>query len=760
MKIACGLCLIAGVCSGAEFHVSPSGSDTAAGDARAPFATLGRAIAASRAHGGTNVISLAAGTHVLGETLRLDARDSHLTIRAAEPGRAIVTGGTRLSGWVREDDRLWSVPLPDVAAGRWYFRALTVDGAFAPRACYPGGTNRLENLGDWKLPLLPALAGHWARKPTTAELTAMPYKPGDLPDTLDFASAEFRLYHMWSESLSAVASNDLRRHVVHLATPAAWPMGACGRRQYEVYNVREGMTEPGRWYLDRGKGRLFYWPKPGEDLARVAVEAPRLEQLVVVKGTEKARVEGLAITGVVFQSTTPPMVRAGFGGSGVPSALEFALTANCVLSGVEIRNVGGGGLACSQASRVTVSACRIHHVGARGLGVSGDDSLVENCEVAHVGLLFPSSCGMGASGNRTTVRNCEIFDVPYSGIIGGGADMVYEGNRIHHVMRVLHDGAAIYGNLIRATIRGNVVHDIVPNGKGFGASAYYCDEGATDCVVERNVAYGVARPVHNHMTRAIHVRDNVFLSDGDMKISFQNSAGGSFTGNTCVPGGAFEVTCPEGVPTWTDNRIFRTARDGRREIGNFAPVARPLKLRPPLAAPRIGAAPDRDGEFAANEWPGDWTTLNRDARRFFLGGAASFVRAAWDPTALHIGVLVTNFKTMTYTGGATWGADDGVEVTVNGKRVRGFACGRRETDLANVRAYCGARKGAKPWDWSKRLVYEISIPFSDLGLTPAAGLAIPFNVQVHGAAYGEDRWFEAPLPQPDGTPAAPRLVLQ
>jgi hypothetical protein len=67
---------------------------------------------------------------------------------------------------------------------------------------------------------------------------------------------------------------------------------------------------------------------------------------------------------------------------------------------------------------------------------------------------------------------------------------------------------------------GNVVRDVVAVGKGFGASAYYLDEGAHDCIVERNVAIGVPMPTHNHITRNTILRDNVFIADKDMTLSF------------------------------------------------------------------------------------------------------------------------------------------------------------------------------------------------------------------------------------------------
>lgn len=754
--------LLANSAPAAEYFVATNGNDAATGTRDAPFATVARGVAAARERAGVDVVTLQPGVHALEKTLELDARDSELTLRAEKPGTAVLTGGTRITGWRKDGDRFWCADLPAVKDGTWNFRALSVNGALAPRACFPGGTNRFENLGDWKYPLLPALAGHWERKPTHAELVTMPYRASDLPDTLDFKSAELRLYHMWNETLSGVASNDLQRHVAYLSVPAAWPMGACGRRQYEVYNVREGMTEPGQWYLDRTQGRLVYWPKKGEDMSSLSVEVPRLERLLVAKGDRKGRVRDLRLEGLVFQCTTPPMQGAGFGGGDMAGAVELFLTTNCVLSDVEVRAVGGTGVKMGRSARFRVSRCDIHDVGCRGLGVNGSDGVVEDSRICHVGRIYQCASVVGAYGDRIAIRRCELFDGPYSGIIGGGTDMLYEDNRIHHVMRVLHDGAAIYGNMVRGVMRGNVVHDIVPNGKGFGASAFYYDEGALDCVVEKNVAYGVARPVHHHMTRNTQVRDNVFVSAGDMRISFQNSVGCTFERNTCVVAGKFEVGCPEAVPVWRDNRVFRSAGKGaeRTGIGNAEPDRKPLARQSALAAPRVDRAPVCDGEFTGGEWPGKWTALGRDANRLLIGGATAFVRAAWDGTCLHVGVLVTNFRTSTFSDGAQWGVDDGIELQVAGKTFRAFLCGKTETAIPGVTTYAGPRKGWKPGGWSKPHVYEVSIPFASLGMEPKTGLKIPFNARVHNHEYGEERWFEAPCPFPDGAAPAPELVLK
>ena len=93
-----------------------------------------------------------------------------------------------------------------------------------------------------------------------------------------------------------------------------------------------------------------------------------------------------------------------------------------------------------------------------------------------------------------------------------GSGNLIEENHISHVMQVLHDGAAVYGNVRDSVIRGNVVRDVVPNGSGYGASGFYCDETSTDVIIEGNVTIGVPRPCHQHIARDIHVRGNTFIT--------------------------------------------------------------------------------------------------------------------------------------------------------------------------------------------------------------------------------------------------------
>ena len=720
---------------GREFAVPSGGS-------------IPNAIERSRSVRGPKTIVLAAGDWFLEEPIELDARDAGLTLRGAGMRETRLWGGRRLTGWKKDGENFWSVDLPEVKDGTWNFRSLVVDGELAERARFPGGTNRFENLGTWDVPLLPATSGFWARQPTFAELVTMPYKPEDLPDTMDFRNAEIRLYHMWSESLRCVASNDLARHVVYLSEPADWPMGARGKREYEVCNTREGMKKPGQWYLDKTRGKIVYWPKPGQNMATTLVVAPRLETVVRVGDRKKASVRGVALSDFSVQATTPSDVPAGFSGVNLSSAVQFANARDCTASRLRVCNVGGSGIRMD-GRNCRVEVCDIHHVGARGIGSYGTENTVVSNRIRHVGLQCPSACALGVGGMKGVVRGNAIYDVPYSGIVGSGTDMLFEDNQVRRAMHTLHDGAAIYGSgLIRGVMRGNVVRDVGSSPDGYGASSFYCDEGSVGCAVTRNKSIGVPRPINVHMTRGTELTGNAFSADGDMRLDFMNSIGCVVADNAFAVGGTVKPSFPQAIKRWEGNRVFRSGPDdkaGRTEVSCPLPAPRVEKPRGPFAAERTAVRPDIDGVFASAEWKGAIERLDRGPDGVLVGGALSHLRTSWDGGNLYVGVQVANFSSAEISQGAVWGADDGVEISVAGITLRAFACGL--TTLAGVgdgevRVCARMNDDRKPWNPKVQTV-EATIPFAALGVRPEPGLELPFNVRVHGSEFDEWRQWEA-----------------
>jgi hypothetical protein len=216
--------------------VAPNGNDANAGSKDKPFASFEAARDTARKFVGKErrIVALP-GEYYLSKTLDLTEQDSMLTIEGSEKNKVVLYGGKRVSNWKKLDKNLWSADLPGVKEGKWDFHALYVAGRLGERACFPA-TNAFENLGTWKGQHLPALLGHWENKPTLDEYLKMPYDPKDLPETLDVRNAEVRMFHVWSESLVGVVSNDLQRHVLIFSSKPNAPAGAKGRRKYVVLN--------------------------------------------------------------------------------------------------------------------------------------------------------------------------------------------------------------------------------------------------------------------------------------------------------------------------------------------------------------------------------------------------------------------------------------------------------------------------------------------------------------------------------------------
>ena len=765
----------------ADFHVAPKGDDANVGTKEKPFATLEAARDAARKAGaGPHRIVVMAGDYFLAKTLELDARDNGLTIEAESAGKATLYGGTLVTGWRRDGEKLWCADLPEVKNGTWDFRALVVNGRMPERARMPEtGTFLHKSVFDVRW--LSSVGGGWERKPTQEELTTMLYNAKDIPATLEPKNAEVRVYHMWDESLCGVARNDTERHALTFSKPAISPAGAFGVKKYVIFNTREGMTRPGEWYLDRAAGRVVYWPLPAEDMTKAEVVAPRLEWLIRIAGNAKQPVGKITLRGLSLQATTPPLKSSGFGAGAFEGALSVDRARECAFEKLEVCNVGGNGIVARSVTDCRICDSRVHDIGACGIRSEGSQTLIARNHIHHIGVYYPSAVPLSVSTRGWAdgekgfhVYRNEIHDAPYSGVIGGGGGHVFEENLIYRVMRELQDGAAIYGGMSRCILRGNMVHDVVKMGEGYGISSYYLDEGAQDCVIERNVSVGVERPIHNHIARNTMIRDNVFFAETNMTLSLARSGGITFQGNTLFAPGEITVAPPSAVKLWTNNVVFRNGvnKAGAPQaftINNaMPPVTTPARRTYSATVERVAQPPVLDGEIGWDEWPHAMLHLDREPSRWGASGAPVFAKLAYDDQCLYVAVNVVLFDITKLRRGSTWGKDDGAEVCIAGKTpdgkpvsfvVHGFAGGAFESvTLAGAPADAAERLGkaarfcAKPYgktkgDWKSGWRSEWAIPWDALGLKPAPKQKIAFNLGVRRIEDEVWRCYEGALSQ-------------
>ncbi|MBN2313289.1 MAG: right-handed parallel beta-helix repeat-containing protein [Sedimentisphaerales bacterium] len=557
------------------FYVALNGNDSWSGRLSkpnadrtdGPFATLH---AACRLAPSGNVI-VQAGQYFFDEPLVLDHRTADLTIESAPGANVCLFGGRKIEGWKKDGERFYSATLPGVKEGQWDFRALIVNGRYCPRARLPE-KGFFTHLSRFEVPWMSTTGGGWKRKPTHEELTTLKYQPGDIGPWLDVNNAELTIYHMWDESLVGLKAMDSESQTLTFAKPSGHPPGAFGVNKYVIWNIREGMTQPGQWYLDRTAGKLVYWPLPGEDMARADVIAPTIESIIRIRGTRDNPVKGITIRGLTLSVTTTPLETGGFGAGRYDGAVSVASAENCRLFELEIVNVGGQGIKAS-GDNLHVERCHVHHAGACGIRCFGTGCVVADNSIYDVGLTYPSAIALQGGGKDCRLSHNEIHDCPYTAINCGGERNHIEHNLIYRAMKELHDGGGIYCFAGKdLVLRGNFIRDIIDTG-GYGASAYYLDERSENCLVEGNLSVGIVRPSHNHMAHNNTIRNNVFVSNADVRITFPKSSDYIFDKNIIHTKGKIIFENSDAVTALRSNVLF--SAEGivqNRKLKNYSRV--------------------------------------------------------------------------------------------------------------------------------------------------------------------------------------------
>ncbi len=501
------------------------------------------------------------GAYYLDQPLNLSSEDNGLTLEAAPGTSPSLYGGRAVTGWEQEGDRFYAADVPVPVSGE-QLRLLVVNGEMRPRARLPEA-GYFEHNSTFNVEWPSASAGGWEREPTWEELTTLTYKPGQIGPDLKPENAELTVYHKWDTSQVALKSIDRKTHTLTFSNPAGHPPGAFGVQKYVIWNTRQGLHEPGRWYVDRTRDKIVYWPKKGEQMDEVQVLAPVTERVIRILGASDITLRGLEIS-----VTTTPMIAGGFGASQFPGAVEADYVTNGQFENIHIHNVAGQGLKVKNEQGVNIENSKIHSTGACGIIAPG--TTIRNNRIHHIGRLYPAAIGIRSGGKGSIIARNTVHHTPYTAINCGGYSHRITDNHLHHAMQEMHDGAAIYTFSGRdIVIRGNYAHDITDK-KGSGTAAYYLDEQSRNCVLKYNLSRNVEQPVNNHMAQNNTIHNNVFVNDGTLRLNFPRSSGYTFSNNVLVADGPITFRNGGAIDSWTSNVLYsRSGEHLNKKLNNY-----------------------------------------------------------------------------------------------------------------------------------------------------------------------------------------------
>ena len=305
-----------------NIYVSPRGSDANNGTKEKPLATLQRALHKARELRRLNDASIEGGIHIilfggiyrLSETLVIKPEDSGTEIsptfiESNNNEQPVLSGGISIRGWKKlstqvrglpaiAQKKVWVADVPMINGNLFSFRQVWVNGKKAMRAKSVNG-DKMERILSWN------------KKEQTCWIPTP--KAGSLQNV---NGIEMFIHQWWAIAILRVKKMEVHGDSTKLyfqqpeskiesdhPWPAPWISKETGNSPFYLTNALQFLDEPGEWYLDVIKRKIYYWPGSNEHMPTADLVAPYLETLVKIEGTMDRPVSHISFRGISFQNT-------------------------------------------------------------------------------------------------------------------------------------------------------------------------------------------------------------------------------------------------------------------------------------------------------------------------------------------------------------------------------------------------------------------------------------------------------------------------
>ena len=462
-----------------------------------------RAVNAKRQPGDRGEIVLADGTYPLAQTVELGPKASFITIRAKNPGKAVIVGGEAVRGadfkTVTDEAILRRLPAAARGKARAYRPADGLKRAFEEGRHTGSGNwtyrdwnnyaaNKPKGKKDFGYPTFPCLTvdarrQELARWPNgrdwcwigasnlvyTAKdgknariVTGTGREKGWTFANQKIAAAgwinAWRYLNWCTDVTRAEGSDELVLAESKINTTYA--------RTY-FFNVPEEMDEPGEWCYDGTSGQVLLFPPEGFGDESLCAFGATKDVLFHVTG-DGISIRDLVVTAKVFHPAV--VIEDDAAGNEIRG---------CRFSGIGYDCIWMAG------RRNVVRDCDLEDIVSMGIGVQGGDvktmlphlNRVENNVIRHAEILCTTWAkgGIYVDGVGNRVAHNEVTDMVDGGIYFAGYGHILEYNRVYDVCREFDDvgsvyspgGGRCYGNVFR--------YNDISGAPGQGVVLYYDD---------------------------------------------------------------------------------------------------------------------------------------------------------------------------------------------------------------------------------------------------------------------------------------------